>query len=497
MHKSGVTAVRLRSLPPADTVFGHADTLGLRLFVDLPVASVAAAALDDSLRAARPLLATLQRLARQHPSLYAVGLARGADTSTPAACAPLRHWTQRVHEAPPSLNTYYVTPFSAENDRCRDATDWVLLDTRGRSSPARRWTRWRDSTAQVGLGALGTWVLPGTGPGLHVPHSPEQQARHLERTLTTLLDDEPVRTAPIFAYRWADRSPSPLPSRRYGLHTQDGRARPAASVLSGIYRGTQRVFAFPIGTSPSDTPIGALLLGWVLLALLGGLYAQNPFVRQTLYRYFGAHGFYRDAVREGREVGGVENGVLLCAIGGALGIVGALVADIAAPQPATGLVVEALPVSLQSLIARGLTHPPVAGLAVGGLGILLLAGWGTLLTLTARAEEPFSAAQGLVLVTWPCWPAMPIMIVALVAATHPPLSPELMSLSLLIGGALAISAVTFRILRDYWLVSGVSLPWALLLVVPSPLSLTLLGLGVLVYTYDLPVALLWHLVTRT
>lgn len=497
IHEAGVTAVRLRSLPPADTVLGRADALGLRLFVDLPVAYVAAAALDDSLRAARPVLATIQRLARQHPSLYAVGLAHGANTSTPVACDPLRRWTQRVHEGPPSLNTYYVTPFPAASDRCRDATDWALLDTRGRRTPARRWARWRDSTAQVGMGALGTWVAPTAGPGLRVPHSPERQARHLERALTALLDANAARTAPIFAYRWADRAPSPVPTRQYGLHTQDGHARPAANVLSGIYRGTQRVFAFPIGTPASDTPIEALLLGWFLLALLGGLYAQNPFVRQTLYRYFGAHGFYRDAVRKGREVGGVENGVLLSVVGGALGIVGALAADIAAPQPATGLVVEALPVSLQSPVALGLTHPLVAGLAVGGLGMLLLGGWALLLTLTARTEGPFSAAQGLMLVTWPCWPAVLGMIVALVAATQPPVSTGLLGLSLLVGGALTIGAVTFRVLRDYWLVSGVALPWALLLILPSPLSLTVLGLGVLVHTYDLPVALLWHLATRT
>jgi len=497
MHEAGVTAVRLRSLPPADTVLGRADALGLRLFVDLPVAYVAAAALDDSLRAARPLLATIQRLARQHPSLYAVGLAQGANTSTPAACGPLRRWTQRVHEGPPPLHTYYVTPFPAESDRCRDAPDWVLLDTRGRPAPARRWAQWRDSTAQVGMGALGTWVAPTADPGLRVPHSPERQARHLERALTTLLDDSTALAAPVFAYRWSDRAPSPLPTRQYGLHTRDGRARPAANVLSGIYQGTQRVFAFPLGTPVSNTPVGALLLGWALLALLGGLYARNPFVRQTLYRYFGAHGFYRDAVREGREVGEVENGVLLSVVGGALGIIGALVADIAGPQPATGLVVEALPIPLQSPVALGLTHPLAAGLAVGGLSILLLGGWALLLTLAARTEGPFSAAQALMLVTWPCWPAVLGMIVALVAATQPPISAGLLGLSLLTGGALTIGAVTVRVLRDYWLVSGVALPWALLLIVPSPLSITLLGLGLLVGIYDLPVSLLWHLATRT
>jgi hypothetical protein len=498
MHAAGVTAVRLRSLPPADTVFGRADALGLRLFVDLPVSYVAAEALDDSLRAARPTLAILQRLARRHPSVAAVGLARGAHTSAPAACGPLRRWTNRLQENTASLQTYYVTPFRAPLDRCRGATDWALLDTRGRAAPVRRWNRWRDSTARVGVGALGTWVAPAAGRGLRVPHSPERQARHLERTLTALLDTTTRRdTVPIFAYRWADAAASPLPSRQFGLHTRTGHPRPAARVLSGIYRGTQRVFAFPIGRAPTDAPVSALLFGWGLLALLGVLYAQSPFVRQTVYRYFAAHGFYRDAVREGRDVGAAENGALLVLVGAALGLIGALAASMAAPQPATGFVVEALPPPLQSPLGWGLAHPLVAGAAVGGVGLLLLVGWGGLLVLAAQPTGRFTAAQGLMLVTWPCWPAMVGMIVGLVAATRPPVSTGLLGLTLFVGGVLTTTVVTFRVLRDYGLVSGLPLPWVLLLLLPSPLSVMLITTGALVTVYDLPVALLWDLATHT
>jgi hypothetical protein len=281
------------------------------------------------------------------------------------------------------------------------------------------------------------------------------------------------------------------------LHDAAGTPRPAAEVLGGFYTDRQRVFAFPSGTAPSSTPVGSILLSWLLVALLAGLYARNPFVRQTIPRYFAAHGFYRDAVREGRDVGPIENLVLLGGVGIALGIVGTLTAQIAAPQPETALILEALPTDLRAAIATGFTHPSLTGLVVGTLTVLLLLVWNGLLVLTAQLEGSFSMAQGLMLITWPCWPALLGMLIALVAAIRPPVSTGLLGLILLFGGGGAILAVTIRVLRDYWIISGVSLPWVLLMLLPSPLVLTLLGLGLLDTVYDLPVSLLWHLATRT
>ena len=497
MHARGVTAIRLESLPPADTVWARADSLGMHLFVDLPVRAVSASGLDAALRAARPTLRRLQRLARSHSSIRAVGLGPGLDTSVQAACTPLQAWSQRVHEETPSLQTYYVTPFTAAHDQCRTAVDLALLDTRGREAPVDRWRAWRSSPPPVGIGALGTWTRSEAPPGLTVPHSPHRQARHLERALSSLLAPGTATRPPVFVYRWQDHT-SPLPpDRRYGLHDDSGTTRPAAEVLGGFYTGDQRVFAFPSGTAPSTAPVGTILLSWLLVALLGGLYARNPFVRQTVPRYFAAHGFYRDAVQEGRDVGVIENLVLLGGVGLALGIVGTLTAQIAAPQPETALLLEALPPGLRTTLATGLTHPSLSGLFVGLLTVLLMLVWNALLVLTAQLEGPFSMAQGLMLITWPCWPALVGMLIALVAAIQPPVSTGWLGLLLLIGGSGAILAVTVRVLRDYWIVSGLPLYWVLLLLLPSPLALTLLGLGLLDTAYDLPVSLLWHLATRT
>ena len=497
MHAQGVTAIRLESLPPADTVWARADTLDLQLFVDLSVEVVPAADLEEALQQARPSLQHIQRLARSHSSLRAVGLGHGIDTSVKATCDPLRSWTQRVHEGRPSLHTYYVTPFRAVYDRCRDAVDLPLLDTRGRDAPVDRWRAWQSSGTAVGFGALGAWSTPGTPPGLKVPHSPQSQARHLEQALSSLLAPGTENEPPVFVYRWQDESPALPPGRHYGLHDGSGTARPVAEVLSGFYTGRQRVFAFPSGTAPSRTPVGGILLSWLLVALLAGLYARNPFVRQTIPRYFAAHGFYRDAVREGRDVGPVENLVLLGGVGIALGIVGALTAQIAASQPETALILEALPSDLRAAIATGFNHPTLTGLTVGTLTVLLTLVWNGLLVLTAQLEGSFSMAQGLMLITWPCWPALLGMLIALVATIQPPVSSGWLGLLLLIGGGGTLLAVTIRVLRDFWHISGVSLPWVFLLLLTSPMALTLFGLILLTTAYDLPVSLLWHLATRT
>lgn len=498
MAAAGVTAVRLTTLPPADTILGRADALDLQLYVDLPVSYVGATALRDSLAAAQTALTRLERLAGRYASLHAVGLAQHADTSVPAACSALHDWTDRLHSQAPSLRTYYVTPFPAPQDQCADAVDRPLLDVRDRPAPAARWAAWTDTTAAAGIGALGTWVHTGAGSGLRVPHSPERQARHLETAFSALLTaDSSSAPPPVFVSRWSDAATPSLPFRHYGTRTTDGSPRPVADVLRGFYTDTQHVFAFPLGSAPPDTPIWALLLGWILLALLGSLYTQNLYVRQTLFRYFGAHGFYRDAIRRGREVGFTENAVLLSGIGVALSIIGTIVARITAHQPATGLVVEALPPVLQWPLATGLTHPLLAGGVVGVGAVALLVGWMLVLVGVAQRTGSFSLGQGLMLITWPCWPALLGMLVALVAATDPPLSTGLLGLVLLIGGGVTLLAITVRVLRNYWLVSDVPLPIVALLVVPSPAVVLLLTYVVLHTQYSLPLSLLWHLATRT
>jgi hypothetical protein len=495
IHAVGATAVRLTTVPSADTLFARADSLNLRLYVDLPVSYAPASTLRARLTAAQPTLDRLQSLARQHPSVQAVGLARHADTTVPQACSVLREWTERLHDAPASLRTYYVTPFPPSADRCTDAVDLALFDVRGRPHPVDRWRDGVSDAARTGLGSLGTWMRPGTATGLRVPHSAERQARLLERALTRVLDSSVSGPAAVFVHRWRDEPNATLPDRRYGLYDAAGAPRPAARVVKGIYTGTQRVFAFPSGSTPSSSPHSLILLGWGLVGLLAVLSAGSPFARQTAYRYFVAHGFYRDAVRKGRDVRPWVNALLLVIGAAATGLIATVLARLAAAAPTTEHVLATLPDALGAPLATGVVHPTLAGAVGGGLVGLLFLGWALVLALTARSASPFSLSQALMLVVWPGWPVLPGMIVALVAATAPPASPSLLAALLVGGGLLASLGVVGRVLHDYQAVTDVSLPVTIALSLPSPPVLAGLVLSALAAQYRVPLTLLWHLLT--
>jgi len=488
----GATAVRLTRLPPRP-VAARADTLGLRLFVDLPVSYVAASRLPDTLEQVTPTLDRLVTLARQHDSITHVGFAHPTNTTVPAACETLARWTERLHDREPSLRTYYVTPFAAAVDRCADAVDRPLVDVRASTQPVAQWKAWRARSTPVGLGAVGTWVRSSMASGLRVPHSPERQARYLERVLSQVLDSTRSPPPVVFVARWKDRASPVLPSRRYGLHAPDGTPRRAAAVVRGLYTGTQHVFAFPSGTRPNTGALGLLVLGWGLVVLLGGLYARRLFVRRTVARYFTAPGFYRDTLREGHDLHSGTNGVLLGAAVGALGLTGVRAARLAAGQPDTGRVLAAVPSGLRTVLAGGIERPVVTGIIVGGVVLGLLLIWMTALVAVARRWTRFSPAQGLMLLAWPCWPALVALPVALAAAPDSLLSPSLLALFLLIGGGSSLVYFTARVLFDYWIVTGLPESVVVLLGVPSPLILGTGTLLMVAWQYGVPFRLLWHL----
>jgi hypothetical protein len=224
---------------------------------------------------------------------------------------------------------------------------------------------------------------------------------------------------------------------------------------------------------------------------------QNPFVRQTVPRYFVAHGFYRDAVKKGRNVGLTVNGILLLAVALSVGTIGTLGARIAGNQPVTEWIVAALPMDLQSPLVVGLDQPVLAGLVVGSVAFGLLLGWAISLFLAAQTKDSFSLAQSVALVTWPCWPVLLGLPLALVTATDPPFSPKILGLILGIGGVVTLLTSAVRTLLDYVAVTANTALWIPVLLALSPLALLTLVGGLLIFQYDLPLSLLWHLLTRT
>ena len=494
IHHTGATAVRLTRLP-TDTVAARADTLGLHLYVDLPVEAVPAFRLADTLSQAALTWDRLFSLAAQHSSITHVGLARSVDTTVPEACDVLARWTNRVHDRAPSLRTYYVTPFTPTVDQCADAVDRPLLDLRGHPHPVDRWRRWHAQTDAVGLGAIGTWVDPEATSGLRVPNSAHRQARYLETTLAQLLDT--TRTAPpvVFVDRWRDDASPLLPSRHFGLYEANGTARPAARVVRGMYSGTQRAFAFPRGSPPSAS-YALVLLGWGLVALLGLAYTGSLFVRQTVVRYFTAPGFYRDALRDGRDLSPWTNGLVLGIVAASFGVATSRAAQLASAHPDTIHVLAALPRSLQAVLAQGIEHPVLAGLVAGGGGLGILCLWMGGLVLAARIDSRFSLAQGVVLVTWPCWPVLVALPVALATGPAAPLSPRLFTLVLLGGGGFALVSVSLRVLHDFWRTTEAP-AWTLPpLFAISPLALV--GTALLIAgQVGVPFRFLWRLVVYT
>ena len=498
IQELGATAVRLTHLPAdttATTIATRADSLGLRLYVDLPMADGSAPRPDEARPQADASLDRLRSLANRHVSITHVGLARGASTTGSRRCDRLRRWTERIHDASASLHTYYVTPFVPSADRCADAVDQPLLDLRGHPRPTDRWRAWRTRTDSVGIGALGTWTRPAAASGLRVPHSAERQARYLETTLSRLLDSTRAAPPVVFVARWQDDDASLLPSRRYGLHDAAGTPRPAATVVRGLYSGTQRTFAFPDGSAPPGT-YGLVLVGWGLVAVLGLLYAGSLFVRETTVRYFTAPGFYRDALQDGREVSSGANGLLLALVGGSLGVAAARMAQLAAAQPETERVLAALPRVVGTALVPGLEHPALAGLAVGGGALALLLLWTGAGVAMARLGTRFSMAQGLMVVTWPCWPILLAPPIALATGSGAPLSPSLFALVLLGGSTLVLLSVTLRVLFDYWRVTDAP-AWTLFpLAALSPLALV--GASLLVAAqYGVSLSVLWRLAVYT
>jgi hypothetical protein len=348
-----------------------------------------------------------------------------------------------------------------------------------------------------------------------VPHSPQRQARELETALTTWLPDpadplRPVRNelrddgyagalsereAPmsVFVARWTDAT-TPL-GRAYGVYTRQGDKRPAADVLQGIYTGTQRVFAFPAGEAPGPDAPWAVLFGWLIVGVLAVIFARRPLFRRATVRYFSAHAFYCDSVREGRETMPVVNVFMLLLVSMATGVIASVVVEVLRPLMATEHVVMALGARLGAGVDAIIQHPVVTGAAVaGGVAVLLLF-WAIVIGVVIRQWASLRADQVLMLVLWPCWPALLWMGAALVTASSGG-TMQAAGLLALLSGATAITA-TVRGLRDVHAVARIPLGVTLPLSLASPAMIMVVIAFGLWLRYDVPVALVMSLFSGT
>ena len=512
MHRLGVEAVRT-GLLGQERLFDLADTLGLQLFQELPFDDLSAAALIDTLNEARRLLERAVAQARNHPSARHFGLARRSDTSDPRACAFFEDLAQQVHRAPKS-QVYYLSAF-IEADRCADVVDFVLLDARDASDPAGQLARWQATHAatpkrRAGIGALGVWVHARASSGLRVPHSPEAQARYLETHLGRLLAAT-MAVAPraVFVYRWRDaRSATPSPTRdltrpyqqSYGLYTTGSVPRPAREVVQGFYSGTQTVFAFPTGEAPAPEIPWSLVFGWLVFILMATSYARSPRFRYMVPRYFLAHGFYREAIREGREVLLGVSVVLLVVVALGAGVFGSVFLEVVRHEAAFALLFRVLPEPAQLVGVALLAQPWTLVLLLGSFYALDLALWTTLLSFASRRRQPLIPGQALMLVLWARWPFPLLMVGAMVAPTLSEALALPLMLALAGGWILATLSAIVRSLRDYAAATYSPVFLIVVMGVANPLLLLVLGsLFVILVTLDIGSALrfFWHLATRS
>lgn len=464
MRRSGIHAIRSDFIRDRD-LLTVADRLGLALYLDLPLERLPAAHLLDSLDYATAVMDTVLAMARVHPSIRHIGLAHSVNTSDPKACAYFERLIEQVRpRAPAGVQFYYTTRFTI-TDVCAETVDFVLLDVLGRNDPIaelRRWYAAADRQAEAGIGALGTWVRRDDRDGLGVPHSAASQARYLETNLGVLLSDTlsvPVRA--VFVHRWQDREQTAPVVRqdlqapfieRFGLMDAEGNARPAYGVVEGIFTGRQRVFAFDEGVGAFDRAPWTTLLGWSIVLMIGIFYAASPRFRHMVPRYFQAHFFFRESVREGRDVLFGVSTVLLIALGVATGLVLSVSVAIFQRSDAFTLMIGWMPESTQVAAAAVLANPLLFALLAGCGYLVIIIVWTFLLALITTLRYPTTPAQVLMLIVWARWPMLLLLLAAMVLAVTP--SAGLPALGLLLGAWLVVElAASVRTLYD---LSGVS-----------------------------------------
>lgn len=510
MKAIGVQVVRT-GLVNNETVYSAADSLGIQFFQDFPFEYIPAHELQDTLQYAMQILQEALWWAESHPSARHFGISIHNDTSEPNACEFLDALTSRARQMTRHPVKFYAVTSFIEDEQCAGSVNISFLDLLDEKAPLQIAARWQKAhpNQRMSIGAIGTWVREleeNDFDGYALQHSPAFQARYLETNLNALFHPE-VGLDAVFVYSWRDRRLA-IPSsaqnlsypfrHTYGLKTVRNEVRPSLAVVEGFFTDRQKVFAFPVGRPSGQSVPWIIVLGWLNIALLGVGFANFPRFKPTVRRYFTAHAFYRESVREGRELLFGPNALLLVIVMLAFGITGAVILDAVRSTTAFAVLVRWLPesvgMSLIALLAKPLIL--IVVLASGfGLGATI---WTSILSaVSTRSRRTLLPGQTFILVVWPQWPLLSTMIAAIALGTiETPQAPQL-ALALFICVAIVLLASSIRVLVDYmdivkanWvqrIIAGLSNP-ALLLV--------LLGAYIFIQ-YDSKFSFFWHLITRT
>lgn len=473
-----------------------ADSLGLTIFTELPLVSLSGRQLVDSLVVADSLLDIILAVGRGHASAGPIGITRLSDTSSSRPCEALSAATRKIHAA--GRQAYYTTRFG-KNDRCIESVDFVLLDVLGERDPERILSALTSSPESVsGLAGVGYAVDSAAPAGWINQGSNEAQARFMENVLN---DIDASLASHVFIHRWQDvelrgSSVADPWGRDYGLYTRTSDPRPALQVIRGHLLGIQTTFAFDRGTLPTDAAPWYSLLGWMLLALTSLMYAGSPRFRSMIPRYFFAHGFFRNAVREAREVLPLTSTAILTVTGLSIGMIGSLVmVGVKDTDVVVHLIGQLSPAGQRSLTSI-IEAPFVLTVLLGSAALLSSSIWMGCWMIVSGRRSPLLPSQALMLAAWPRWQVLFLLPVAMTLAATP--NVPLWSILLLGFGWVATAYwATIRTAFDLFKISSISAPAAGLVWLLNPLSL---GVIVIfwwsVFRFD-RMLFVWHLIIRS
>lgn len=421
MAEVGFTAVRM---PPVFDrgFYTLADSLGLTLYIELPLTQLTTRQLNRMDAEADSILTMVLQAGRDHASAGPVGITRLSDTRSPRACDAIGRMATRIREA--GRQAYYTTVFR-DSDACVDMVDFVLIDVLGSPDPLVEMERVIEhrnvlragagnAVSPPGIAGLG---VPVTRPGLvgwSVAGTPQAQARFMETALNRVLD---AGLTHVFLHRWRDVSgPISMPDpweRDYGLYTGTSDPRPALQVVRGILLDIQDTFAFDPGTPPDKGQPWFPVLGWIMITMTALMYAGSPRFRSMIPRYFFAHGFFRNAVREAREVLPLTSTAILTVTGLSVGLIGSFVI--------TGLQDTALAVHWYRLLGptgrESLTAimgaPFVLTILLGSTTLLSASLWMGFWMAVSGRRTRLLPSQALMLASWPRWQVLILLPLAM------------------------------------------------------------------------------------
>jgi hypothetical protein len=494
MQLMGISAVRT-GLVFDQGLIRMADSLGLVLYRELPLHGLGPRSLTDSLSRADSLLLALVEQGKGYSSAGPIGLVRNSDTSSPAVCPELQRLTNILHQT--GNQAYYVTNF-IESDACSDAVDFVLIDALDHEHPEQLLERWKKAhQTPVGLARIGTSATPGSEPGSLIKGSPQYQARFLENVFAGL---QSVQSVGMFVHRWKDESRTvqqlPDPYRRnYGLYNRAKDPRPALYVTRGVYLGIQNTFVFERG-KPEERPLHWFtLVGWILLSMMAVIYAGSPRFRSIIPRYFFAHGFYRNAVREAREVLPLTSTALLTIMGISIGLIAThVIISLQETRPMLHLfsLMDQGPRTSLTLV---LEAPFVLAILMGSMALLSMSIWMGMWMMASGRRSPLYPSQALMLAVWPRWQVLFILPIAMTFESTPgvPLWAIVLLAVIWIGCAYW---ATLRTAYDLFKVARIVPGTALLIWLLNPLILGTMVLSAWSLFHWDEVTFLWHLATR-